>query len=225
MLVKTIGSELTETGLFCEYFGNVVAREAGLLTPAPALIHIDLDTAHMINESTTVKAEKKTVLPGLAVGCEYLRPAPLPPRNTNLTSEQISEAAAIYVYDLLVDHPDRRTRNANLFMLRGHFVAFDFDMTFSFLWDVLGGVASAWEVSKRTYYADHYFYAFFRGMKGVDWVNAINRVLSIDTTKLEQLEQDLPENWRAYSRRAATHIRDVQSNADAFRWEVLRTVS
>lgn len=110
-------------------------------------------------------------------------------------------------------------------MLRGHFVAFDFEMTFSFLWDVLGGAAPAWEVSKHAYFADHYFYSFFRGMKGIDWVSSIDRVLSVDTSKLDQLEGDLPESWRQYGRRAIEHIRDVQTNVDAFRWEVLRTVS
>lgn len=102
MLVKTLDQGLTETGLFCEYFGNVVAREAGLSTPDPALVAIDLDAAHMINDSAAARQIGKRVPPGIAVGSELIRPAPLPPRTTGLTPEQLNEAAAIYVYDMVV---------------------------------------------------------------------------------------------------------------------------
>ena len=66
MLVKTLDQGITETGLFCEYYGNVVAREAGLSTPEPALIDIDFDAARMINESSAARQIGKRVPPGVA---------------------------------------------------------------------------------------------------------------------------------------------------------------
>jgi hypothetical protein len=140
LVVKTLDMGDTETGLFCEFFGNVVARVAGLNTPEPSLVHIDFGYGRLINFSGAVRAVGKTVVPGLAVGCTYLRPAPLPPRTDGLSVAQVEEAALIYAFDLLVHHPDRRVDNPNVLMFREHFIAIDFDLTFSVLWEILSAV-------------------------------------------------------------------------------------
>ncbi len=224
MLVKTLDQGITETGLFCEYFGNVVARQAGLSTPEPALIEIDLDTAHMINESSAAKQLDKRVPPGIAVGSQLFRPAPLPPRTTGLTIEQLDEAAAIYVYDMLVHHPDRRRANPNVIMVRGHFVAIDFDMTFSFLW-AIGGTVQPWRVSTLAFPSDHYFAQVLTAAKTLDWDVHINRTLSIDMTQLRTDADALPEGWKNDAERVLIHIQTLIDHRDEFRWEVLRTVS
>jgi hypothetical protein len=224
MIVKTIDQDLTDTGLFCEYFGNLVAREAGLSTPEPALIAIDDDTSSMINESSAAKSTGKLVAPGVGVGSRFLRPAPLPPRTSNLTSGQVSEAAAIYVYDLLVHHPDRRRKNPNVVMVRGHFVAIDFDMTFSFLWAV-GNHTPPWQVSKLAFPADHYFHDMLRGERSFDWDVPVGRSMVIDVPKLRSAVSTLPPSWHVAADRVLSHLEEVIDHGDEFRWEVLRTVS
>ena len=224
MLVKTLDQGITETGLFCEYFGNVFAREAGLATPEPALVSIDLDTSHMINESSAAKQIGKRVPPGIAVGSQLIRPAPLPPRTTGLTPEQLNEAAAIYVYDMLVHHPDRRNANPNVVMVRGHFVAIDFDMTFSFLWAIATPV-EPWQVSRLSFPVDHYFSEVLAAAKTLDWDIPINRTLSIDWTSLQATADAMPEGWRHHADLVLAHVTTIIDHRDEFRWEVLRTVS
>ena len=44
MVVKALGHpELTEANLFCEVFGNLLARELGIATPAPALVNLSAE--------------------------------------------------------------------------------------------------------------------------------------------------------------------------------------
>jgi hypothetical protein len=154
MFVKTLERDITETHLLCEYFGNVVAREANLMTPEPALVAIDADAAQMINESSAARAAGKSVPPGIAVGSELIRPAVHPARTSNLSPEQLREAAAIYVYDMLAHHADRRVTNPNLLIVRGHFVTIDFDMVFPFLWPLAPDI-EPWEVSKLRFPEAH----------------------------------------------------------------------
>jgi hypothetical protein len=224
MLVKTVDQALTETGLFCEYFGNVVAREVGLTTPEPALVAIDLDTSHMISESSAAKLIGKRVLPGIAVGSRYIRPAPLPPRTDNLTPDQISEAAAIYVYDMLVHHTDRRRQNPNVYIVRGHFIAIDFDMTFSFLW-AIGDQVPPWQVSRLPFPYDHYFHDLLKGEKSFNWDVAIARALAVDVDRLRGAIPTLPLNWHVSANRVLSHLTEVIGHDEDFRWEVLRSVS
>jgi hypothetical protein len=224
MFVKTIDRELTETGLFCEYFGNVVAREANLMTPEPALVAIDLDTAHMINESSAAKAVGKRVPPGVAVGAELIRPAVHPARASSLSPEQLHEAAAIYVYDMLAHHVDRRVSNPNLLMLRGHFVTIDFDMVFPFLWPLAPAI-EPWEVSKLRFPEAHYFAEVLRGARSLDWDSVLESTLAVDVERLRGTYAEMPEAWHGYADRVLSHIAAVIEHRHQFRWEVLRTVS
>jgi hypothetical protein len=224
MLVKTVDQGLTEAGLFCEYFGNVVAREVGLSTPEPALIEIDLDTSHMISDSSAAKLIGKRVPPGIAVGSRYIRPAPLPPRTDNLTPDQLSEAAAIYVCDMLVQHPDRRRKNPNVVIVRGHFVAIDFDMTFSFLW-AIGDSVLPWQVSRLPFPHDHYFHDLLKNEKSLDWDAPIARALTVDVDRLRGAITMLPSGWHPFADRVLSHLDEVIGHNDEFRWEVLRSVS
>jgi hypothetical protein len=202
----------------------VVAREAGLSTPEPALIEIDRETSRMITESSAAKQMGKRVLPGVAVGSRYLRPAPLPPRTNNLTPEQVSEAAAIYVYDLLVHHPDRRIKNPNLLIVRGHFIAIDFDLTFSFLWPI-GDQVPPWRVSILPFPYEHYFHDVLKSAKSFDWNKPFDQVLALDVDKLRNATATLPQAWQGSADRVVSHLSEVVKHGDDFRWEVLRSVS
>ena len=45
LVVKALGlPEITQRGLVCELFGNMLAREAGVVTATPAIVEIDADT-------------------------------------------------------------------------------------------------------------------------------------------------------------------------------------
>ena len=49
MVVKAMGpSEVTETGLMCELFGNLLARELGVQSPECALVNISLQMANAL---------------------------------------------------------------------------------------------------------------------------------------------------------------------------------
>lgn len=178
----------------------------------------------MINESAAARQIGKRVPPGLAVGSELIRPAPLPPRTTGLTLEQLNEAAAIYVYDMLAHHPDRRKGNPNVVMVRGHFVAIDFDLTFSFLW-ALGGGVEPWQISRLAFPSDHYFAEVLSAAKDLDWDTHLSRTLSLEPARLELAADLLPAEWRTYAERVIGHLASVIDHRDEFRWELLRTVS
>jgi hypothetical protein len=93
-VVKALGlPEVTRLGLICELFGNLLAREVGVTTPAPALVDIDADAADALN--TSLAPRGLSIQPGLAVGCMYLRP--LLPFGGSLPDEVTAEIPRLIV--------------------------------------------------------------------------------------------------------------------------------
>src|SRR5436189_4838166 len=107
MIVKAQGlPEITESKLFNEAFGNLLAQELGVATPTPALVEIS--PQFLIVSRHALSGKRQHLQSGLAVGTERLEALmPVPP-GVHLSKEALAHAARMYGFDLSGQTPDRR---------------------------------------------------------------------------------------------------------------------
>lgn len=98
------------------------------------------------------------------------------------------QAARIYLFDMLVQNPDRRRGNENCFAVHGTLAAIDFAESFSFLYPVFGKRYEPWRVPAGIS-APH----VFRGTlerSSVEWPMLFERVHEV----LESMPET-PMSW------------------------------
>jgi len=217
LLVKARGlPAVTETGLFCEYFGSQLAVEFGLDAPVPVIVNISADLLDASRDS--LRSWGLAPRSGEAVGVEFFRG--LAPLNrfapVGSGRGEVADALRIYAFDMLVQNPDRRDDNPNCARYRGRFLAYDFEMAFSFLYPLVGALLDPAEIP--AFATQHVFYrslveASRRGVVDLQPVgDALNRV----GERVEELGQFLPARWASFAARVVSHIRAVQARADVF---------
>src|SRR5689334_20297347 len=99
-IIKSLGHpEVTEHALFCELFGNQLARSFGISTPPPALVRMGKEFVELARPKTSSHGIK--LQPGIAAACRYVYP---PIRSItpggSLSDEELVQATALYGFDL-----------------------------------------------------------------------------------------------------------------------------
>jgi hypothetical protein len=217
--VKAIGlPEITEQHLFNEAVGNLLARELGIITPDVGLIEITEDFADLLRAQAHV-----VVPPRIAVGARSLGSSLSPPVFGRMNAEQLTQAARIYLFDMLVQNPDRRRINENCFVVGGSLAAIDFADCFSPLYPVIGSSAVAYRVPVGIS-SQH----VFRGR--LDQANVAWPVLFVELNDmldavLSSSMSWIPEGWERWMDRVREHLTVVQTHRDKFQWEILGSVS
>jgi len=200
-VVKALGlPEVTQLGLVCELFGNMLAREVGVVTPTPAIVEIDPDTAEALNVSLVSRG--LSIKSGTAVGASYLRG--LLPVIGTLPSEAMLQAPTLFGFDLAVQNPDRRTDNPNCALHENHLLAYDFEMTFSFLLTV-GAVHQPWEVTKHGLALRHVMFQRLH-KRNPSWATLLAALRALDGDPLDALIRQLPVPWQRDLVRMRAHL-------------------
>jgi len=148
LLVKASGlPQIFSLNLYCETLGNLLAREFGIETPEPFIVRIDENFVQATRK--TLWEESITLKVGLSVGCEYFSQGFTAVKsNLFFTKEKLEQAVMIYGFDLITQNPDRRETNPNCAIKGDKIIAFDFEKSLSFLFNVIGKGIQPWEVSK-----------------------------------------------------------------------------
>ncbi|HUF08542.1 MAG TPA: HipA family kinase [Rhodothermales bacterium] len=214
--VKAVGltPEVIGQTVFNEILGNLLARALGIRTPEPVLIEIQMDFLELL-ESQGIE-----VRPGIASGARNLGRAISPPVFGRMSEEQLGQASAIYVFDMLVQNPDRRIENNNCVEVDGDIVAIDFGDCFSFLLPIIGGASDPW-VADRVISRQH----IFRGTISDEFIEeTVNRIDSLTEDRLAELTAWMPAEWMEWAARVSEHILAVRNHVDEFKWEILRSL-
>lgn len=221
MVVKSAASkQLSPNGLFCELFGNILAREFGITTPAPALVVLEDDFVEQANMALVNDGIR--LIPGLAVGCEYLPPfLPISPQ-ANLKQDQFEQAVAIYAYDLLVQNPDRNRQKPNCALYKDNVIAFDFELCFSFLLPIIGS-AEDWQVSKHGICKEHFFRLLIKDRKP-DWAPFLSRLERLHIDRLRVIIDNLPGEWQEWGNTVCHHIENIRGKVRQFGLELQRSL-
>jgi hypothetical protein len=223
MVVKALGlPEITEQGLFCEIYGNILARELGVITPEPALVELSREIADLVNPYLAEQGVR--VHAGIAVASEYLEGGLATVVPVPFQSErEIAQAARIYGFDLLTQNPDRRPKKPNCAFNGRDLIAYDFELAFSFLL-TLTCPEQPWEVSKHGIASQHLFYAALRKVR-VDWQDVVSSLDGLTAERLDYLIQGLPDGWLRWADRIHEHILAVVAHKSEFELEILRSLA
>jgi hypothetical protein len=222
--VKSLGlPEVTNFGLFCEVFGNLLARELGINTPAPCLVHLSEPFVEAI--TPTLQRSGLKVSAGIGSGCEYFSGGYSNVIPNSLSPDELEQAAAIYAYDLLVQNPDRTRVRPNCAIHSGHLKVYDFETAFSFVL-LIGTQDRPWEVSKHGLGKTHLFHSTLRRNKGdVSWKPFVASLAKINEEIIGKMMQGLPADWCSHATKISDHLLEVAINSHRFELELRRSIS
>lgn len=227
LLVKTIGlPRVTERDIYCETFGNLLAREIGIETPEPFIVRIekdfiDINKKRLWEENITLKA-------GLGTGCEFFESGfTVVKSNMFLSKEKFEKAVLIYGFDLLTQNPDRTETNPNCAMKGDSIIAFDFEKSFSFLFPIIGQKVEPWEFSKLKLSGTNR-HVFKHNLKAkeneINWQPFIKKVKQINTEKLAELCALIPFEFGNYTEQICEHFASIVSNIRHLEFELQRSL-
>ncbi len=222
MVVKTPGNpSVTTTSLLCEVIGNLLAREFDIATPQPALVNLSQEFVDAVQPY--VQKCGINLQPGLGSGCEFISGGARPViHGASQSPEEFSRATLIFGFDLLTQNPDRRPEKPNCASTRGRsYLAFDFEMCFSFLFSIRK--VDAWRVSQTGIGCRHLFYSALKN-KAPDWQPLIERLKILRSETLDGWASLLPHDWLAHYPEIREHLLAVAAHADEFEIELQRSL-
>jgi hypothetical protein len=224
MLVKAFAlPEVDHSGLFCELMGNLLARDFGIDTPEPGLVYLSNDFITVTN--LVLRTHGLRLVSGVGVGCEYFQKGFTTPfLGAAFIREEMAQAALIYAYDLIVQNPDRHAKNPNCSLLGNRWVAFDFNLAFSFIHPLIGVQPKPWELSKIKFENQHIFHRPLQ-RQCIDWTPLLAAVKAMDRRRIESWSNDLPLEWRTWTPTICEHLDEVQAHADNLEMELQRSLA
>jgi hypothetical protein len=215
---KFVGlAEVTEQMLFAEMLGNALARASGISTGEPAFIEIDEGFG-------TFLRRMDIRVNGIGVGSRNLGPGLSAPTFGRMSQEQKEDAARLYLFDLVVQNPDRQANNSNCLAVGRKLFAIDFGDCFSFLYPIVGVSAHPWEVSRQGIAARHVFHQELKECE-MDWPALTTRMLEASAELLEGSERWLPVEWTGWAERVHQHFKVLQEHEQELVFEVARSVA
>lgn len=229
-VVKAIGNpEVDESLIIKELLGNILARAYGLTTPEPGLIRISETFAKYVNPRL-LNEYGFQISPGIAAGCEYIRPGLTPPPATAyFTRAELSSLAVLYGFDLVTQNPDRLPHRPNFGLIGRQLVAFDFDQCFSFLYPLFILLGQPWEVSKHGIAQKHFCYPSLKNAQKsaqknlrdpISWADNIEAVSSLSDELLAVSTAWIPEEWSGNSAKIKEHLVVIREHLGAFELEL-----
>jgi hypothetical protein len=226
-LVKLHGlPEITEQGLFAEFFGTQLAGEFDIDVADTALVNVSSEL--LIAAAENLRRWGVAPLAGVGVGAELLQGlAPLSQVAPAKSDDELRQAARIYVFDMLVQNPDRRLNNPNCASRGRRFLAYDHEMAFSFLYPLVGRQPAPGEVDRRIA-SNHIFHgalsiALARGVD-LGLADMMQNVLRLRAAT-QQLVDFVPERWNELAERVATHVAAVCGRLDSFETALRESLS
>ncbi len=130
-------------------------------------------------------------------------------------------AVDIFAFDALIQNPDRRFDNPNLFANGDNILIFDHEMAFSFLQAIFPS-RTPWKLDGETYLQKHVFYRRLKA-KSIDLEAFTEKLSALSDTLLESLMTDIPDEWNNDSvPKISQHIRSIREHASAFNEEIRR---
>ena len=207
-LVKSPGHpEVLESNLFAELFGNLLAREFKIATPKPAIIVL---TEPFVQSIQPLLPSSILLRVGYGVGCEYLPEIKPLLSDFKIPAPLRSQATMIYALDLVTANTDRRIGNSNCALWNNELLAYDFELSFSFLQALFG--PRPWLVSQLGIAQIHIFQRELKA-SGTDWRPFLNALKLLDAQRFAELVKDFPAPWLSNSERVFDYLLEAQAHS------------
>lgn len=130
-------------------------------------------------------------------------------------------ALDIFAFDALIQNPDRRFNNPNLFIRGDGLLIFDHETAFSFVLALFPS-ATAWKLASQPYLTDHVFYRRLKS-KPIDLTGFTASLGGLSDGLLKEIMADVPAEWNNDNLpKIERHLRTVRDHAGEFAEEVRR---
>jgi hypothetical protein len=161
---------------------------------------------------------------GVGVGSRNLGPGLSAPTFGRMSPEQLEDAAKLYLFDLVVQNPDRQAGNSNCLAVGRKLFAIDFGECFSFLYPIVGMSAHPWEVSRQGIAPHHVFHQELKERE-LDWPTLTATMLDASIELLETRGLWMPVAWTGWAERVHEHFKVLRQHEQDLVFEVVRSVA
>ncbi len=167
VVIKLRGREMTPKSQLAELIAAQLAGDLGLDIPTPAVVDVPAELAAIISDPVVAAAVKAS--PGPNFGSLHLGTSfTIWPNGRTPIGPMRDQAALIFAFDALVQNPDRRTINPNLWARSDTIGVFDHEQAFAFLYTtILGDPPKPWVAANQImgfrFLEQHVFYPALRG--------------------------------------------------------------
>jgi HipA-like kinase len=211
-------------GLLLELLGSRLAAHFDILVPEPAAVLIEPEFAAAFAQRDPNLAASLRASIGLSFGSKMLNPVSTWPINRPIPEAMFGDAVKIFAFDAMIQNPDRRPENPNLFTQGDNIYVYDHETSFSFLL-ALSPSAEPWNLECEPYLANHVFYRRLRA-KEIDLADFKERLDELTMGVLAKIRKDIPEDWQHGNlERIEAHLLAVHDNSERFIEQVRRRLA
>jgi HipA-like protein len=215
------GIEAGESGLLCELIAAKLAAHFGISSPEPAVIRIDQLLAELVAGIEPTHASRIRNSIGLNFGTKMVSGFSTWPVDRSIPEAMWQTASDIFAFDALIQNPDRRSGNPNLFTNGDRVLIFDHETAFSFLLDVLPS-QTPWRLEGQRYLTDHVFYTRLKS-KLIDLAAFSLSLNGLSDILLGAILSDVPAEWSTGALpKIDSHLKVMRQRASDFVEEVRR---
>ncbi len=216
---------LSAKGALFELLGSRLATHFGILVPEPAAVQVEQEFADVVNERLRQQGSSRRVGTGLNFGSRVVNPMTTWLVGRMIPEAMFRDATNIFAFDALIQNPDRRVANPNLFTQGDSIYVYDHEETsFSFLL-ALSPPPEPWNLEGETYLQDHVFYGRLRA-KEIDLKDFGQNLKALTGEVLTGIREEVPPEWAHEDlERIEGHLMKAQRNADKFIEQIRRRLA
>jgi hypothetical protein len=215
-VVKLLGNrDGRASGALFEFVGSRLARHFGILVPEPAAVDIDPSFAEAIIELKPELSDPVRASVGFNFGSKVISPMTTWLVGRSIPEAMWRDAVNIFAFDALIQNPDRRVDNPNLFTKGDEIYIYDHETSFSFLY-ALAPSATPWVVEGEAYLDRHVFYARLKS-KEIDLSDFLERLNALTVGIFTTIRAELPEEWMDVKlQQIEAHLLGVRDHSNEF---------
>lgn len=219
-VVKLRGA-IGESGSLNELLAARLAAHFGIAMPEAAVITIDPTLAELVASAEPSQAPRIRASVGLNIGTKALSGVSTWPVDKFIPEAMWQAAVDIFAFDALIQNPDRRFNNPNLFTRGDSLLIFDHETAFSFLLD-LSPSRTPWTLDDQQYLIHHVFYRRLKS-KPINLAGFTASLGGLSDALIAGIVADVPPEWNNDNLpKIGRHLCSVRDNTGEFAEAVRR---
>jgi hypothetical protein len=224
-IVKLLGQPKDgNCGALFELVASRIAQYFDILVPEAAAIEVTTDFAEIVAEVQPQLAATLRAAVGLNFGSRVINPMTTWLVGRSIPEAMIADAVKVFAFDALIQNPDRRADNPNLFTQGDDIYAYDHEMSFSFLF-ALAVSHQSWNLEDQNYLKQHVFHSRLKSRE-LDFTNFRDRLNALTEIVLARIKAEVPKEWTHENlERIEAHLNEIREHTDEFVEQVRRRLA
>jgi HipA-like protein len=224
-IVKLLGQPTVGScGALFEFVASRLAHHFDILVPETAAIEITSDFAKIVADVQPQLGPALQAGLGLNFGSRVINPMSTWLVGRSIPEAMLSDAIKIFAFDALIQNPDRRTDNPNLFTQGDGIYVYDHELSFSFLL-AIGESTQPWNLEDHNYLEYHVFYSRLKSRE-LDFKDFSTRLNALTEIVLTRIKAEIPKEWiHGNWDRIKAHLSEIRVHADEFVEQVRRRLA